>query len=418
MIETKFKQTEIGLIPEEWEVFSVGKDCIVKARIGWQGLTTFEYLETGEYALITSTDIIDGSIDWRTCHFVSKFRYEQDVKIQVQENDILISKDGTIGKVGIVRNQPFPATLNSGVFVIRAKDNQNQKGFSLAFVSEYFREFINRLTAGSTIVHLYQKDIVHFKFPLPIDIQEQQRIATALSDTDALISALNKKIEKKKLIKQGTMQQLLTGQKRLHGFSEPWVEKRLGETCSIYRGGSPRPIESYITNDVNGINWIKIGDVEPGSKYIIKTAEKIKLEGESKSRKVYAGDFILSNSMSFGRPFILKIDGCIHDGWLVIQNYQEYFDLDYLYYLLGSEYVFEQYRKMAAGSSVQNLNKDKVSNVLVRMSLSKTEQTAIAEILSDMDKEIAELESKRTKYERIKQGMMQQLLTGKIRLTD
>lgn len=166
MIETKFKQTEIGLIPEEWEVFSVGKDCIVKARIGWQGLTTFEYLETGEYALITSTDIIDGSIDWRTCHFVSKFRYEQDVKIQVQENDILISKDGTIGKVGIVRNQPFPATLNSGVFVIRAKDNQNQKGFSLAFVSEYFREFINRLTAGSTIVHLYQKDIVHFKFPI------------------------------------------------------------------------------------------------------------------------------------------------------------------------------------------------------------------------------------------------------------
>lgn len=89
-----------------------------------------------------------------------------------------------------------------------------------------------------------------------------------------------------------------------------------------------------------------------------------------------------------------------------------------MYYLLGSEYVFEQYRKMAAGSSVQNLNKDKVSNVLVRMSLSKTEQTAIAEILSDMDKEIAELESKRTKYERIKQGMMQQLLTGKIRLTD
>lgn len=154
MIETKFKQTEIGLIPEEWEVFSVGKDCIVKARIGWQGLTTSEYLETGEYALITSTDIIDGSIDWKTCHFVSKFRYEQDVKIQVQENDILISKDGTIGKVGIVRNQPFPATLNSGVFVIRAKNDKNQKGFSLAFVSDYFREFINRLTAGSTIVHL------------------------------------------------------------------------------------------------------------------------------------------------------------------------------------------------------------------------------------------------------------------------
>ncbi|MFK1915401.1 restriction endonuclease subunit S [Bacteroides fragilis] len=259
MIETKFKQTEIGLIPEEWKVFSVGKDCIVKARIGWQGLTTSEYLETGEYALITSTDIIDGSIDWKTCHFVSKFRYEQDVKIQVQEDDILISKDGTIGKVGIVRNQPFPATLNSGVFVIRAKNDKNQKGFSLAFVSDYFREFINRLTAGSTIVHLYQKDIVHFKFPLPIDIYEQQRIATALSDIDALISALNKKIEKKKLIKQGAMQQLLTGKKHLPGFSEPWVEKRLGDGLKFKTGF---PFNSTYFNQSMGIRLVRNRDLK------------------------------------------------------------------------------------------------------------------------------------------------------------
>jgi type I restriction enzyme S subunit len=134
------------------------------------------------------------------------------------------------------------------------------------------------------------------------------------------------------------------------------------------------------------------------------------------SRKVYVGDFILSNSMSFGRPYILNIDGCIHDGWLVIQDYQETFDKDFLYYTLGSDDVFKQYISMAAGSSVKNLNKDKVANVVLSVPNTKSEQQAIASVLSSMDNEIAALEAKRKKYEAVKQGMMQQLLTGKIRL--
>jgi type I restriction enzyme S subunit len=134
------------------------------------------------------------------------------------------------------------------------------------------------------------------------------------------------------------------------------------------------------------------------------------------SRKVYVGDFILSNSMSFGRPYILNIDGCIHDGWLVIQDYQETFDKDFLYYALGSDDVFKQYISMAAGSSVKNLNKDKVANVVLSVPKTKSEQQAIASVLSSIDNEIAALEAKRKKYEAVKQGMMQQLLTGKIRL--
>ena len=115
MVETKFKQTEIGLIPEDWEVFSVMNDCIVKARIGWQGLKTSEYLSSGEYGLITSTDIVNGRINWSTCVFVNRERYFQDGNIIVKNGDVLVSKDGTIGKVGIVADMPFPATLNSGV---------------------------------------------------------------------------------------------------------------------------------------------------------------------------------------------------------------------------------------------------------------------------------------------------------------
>ena len=231
-----YKQTELGIIPEDWQLQSVGKHCTVKARIGWQGLRSDEYLESGEYGLITSTDIVDGTINWDTCYFVDKSRYIQDPNIIIQEDDTLISKDGTIGKVGIVQNIPFPSTLNSGVFVVRPKfDNVYKKYLAFAFKSVYFQDFINRLTAGSTIVHLYQKDIVKFMFPVP-PIAEQRAIAEALSDVDGLIAALDKKIAKKRLLKQGVMQQLLTGKKRLPGFTYEWVVKKLGDLSHIKTG--------------------------------------------------------------------------------------------------------------------------------------------------------------------------------------
>lgn len=194
-----------------------------------------------------------------------------------------------------------------------------------------------------------------------------------------------------------------------------WDVVVLGEYSEISRGGSPRPIQDYLTSSCHGINWIKIGDVSKNSKYIFSTAEKIIPEGMSKSRAVFSEDLILSNSMSFGRPYILKIDGCIHDGWLVIQNYQSAFDKEYLYYCLGSEFIFQQYISMAAGSSVQNLNKDKVSAVIIAKPPIK-EQFAIAEALSDVDSLISSLQKLIEKKKAIKQGAMQELLTGKKRL--
>ena len=367
MIETRFKDTEVGRIPLDWDATSIDKLCTLKARIGWQGLTTGEYLLQGDYILITGTDFKDGYIDWKNCCYVSKWRYDQDNNIQIKEGDVLISKDGTIGKVAFLNSIPGPGTLNSGVFIVRPKqgDIVNQAYLSWIFKSIWFKSFIDQLTAGSTINHLYQKDFVKFQLVYPKDKSEQTRIATALSNIDALISELGRLIEKKHAIKQGAMQQLLTGKKRLKGFSELWTQKKLGEDATILRGGSPRPIEDYITDSQNGLNWIKIGDVKPEDKYLRKTAEKIKKEGLSKTRQVKKGDLILSNSMSFGRPYILDIDGCIHDGWLVIQDYQEAYDMQFLYYILCSDAIMNQYVSMAAGSSVQNLNKEKVANVLL-----------------------------------------------------
>lgn len=143
-----------------------------------------------------------------------------------------------------------------------------------------------------------------------------------------------------------------------------WKWTRFGNISYIVRGGSPRPIKQYITTAENGINWIKIGDVEKGGKYIYEAKEKIIPEGEKHSRHVYSGDFLLTNSMSFGRPYISKIEGCIHDGWLLIRNLGG-FDPDYLYYLLSSSYLAEQFSQKASGSTVDNLNIDKVNTAII-----------------------------------------------------
>jgi len=199
----------------EWSIISMRKHASIKARIGWQALTTEEYLDSGTYYLVTGTDFIGGRVNWSTCHFVDEWRYKQDRNIQLKNGDVLLTKDGTIGKVGFVENLHIPATLNSGVFVIRPLD----KAFVELFVfyilaSKVFDEFLSKITAGSTITHLYQKDFVSFEFLAP-ELNEQTAIATILSDMDAEIAALEEKLTKTRSIKQGMMHNLLTGKIRL-----------------------------------------------------------------------------------------------------------------------------------------------------------------------------------------------------------
>ena len=158
-----------------------------------------------------------------------------------------------------------------------------------------------------------------------------------------------------------------------------WKYVKLGEVCTIERGGSPRPIDDFITTDENGINWIKIGDADE-SMYITKTAQRIKPEGMKKSRYVKPGDFLLSNSMSFGRPYILKIDGCIHDGWLVLRDENNVFDKKFLYYYLSAPITYKRFKSMAVGGVVNNLNSDMVRKVRVPMP-SREEQHQISDRL-------------------------------------
>jgi type I restriction enzyme S subunit len=180
----------------------------------------------------------------------------------------------------------------------------------------------------------------------------------------------------------------------------------LGEVMKIVRGASPRPINNFFTSDHDGVNWIKIGDVKPGAKYITSTKQKITQAGASKSRFLKPGDFVLSNSMSFGRPYILNIEGCIHDGWISMSNYEDRLVADFLYHLLNSDYVQKIWRQKASNGTVQNLNADIVRATIIPIP-PKKEQKRIADLLDKFDLLIndisdglpAEINARRQQYE-------------------
>ena len=171
---------------------------------------------------------------------------------------------------------------------------------------------------------------------------------------------------------------------RFKGFTDAWEQRKFKDMVQIERGGSPRPIDDYITDEPDGLNWVKIGDAPQLGNYITKTAEKIKPSGLSKTREVHPGDLILSNSMSFGKPYIMGINGCIHDGWLLIRDAQGLFELRFLCHLLGTRQMLAQYKALASGSTVNNLNKELVGNTIVAVP-NKDEQQQIGCFLESID---------------------------------
>ena len=167
-------------------------------------------------------------------------------------------------------------------------------------------------------------------------------------------------------------------------MSNEWPIVALGDIFAIARGGSPRPIQEFITDDPDGVNWITISDATESSKHISSTRRRITKAGVSRSRMVHPGDFLLTNSMSFGRPYIMNTSGCIHDGWLVFGNREQRVDSDYFFHLLGSATVYSEFERLAAGVTVKNLNIDLVKKVCVPLP-PLAEQQRIAKVLDAAD---------------------------------
>jgi type I restriction enzyme S subunit len=404
-----FKQTEIGEIPEDWEV---------KSLVNLGKFSKGSGIKKEESQSGTIPCIRYGEIYTKHHFFVSEFYsfISEDIACTarlIKYGDILFAGSGET-KEDIGKCVAFVSNFNAyagGDIVIYTPDRIRSVSLFLGYLlnSQMIQKQKTNLAQGDTVVHISSSHLSNIILPLPA-LKEQQAIAEVLSDMDRMISQTETLIEKKKAIKQGMMQELLRPK-------DGWEKVKLGDCIKVSRGGSPRPIQEFITTNSNGVNWIKIGDTDVYSKFIVSSVEKIIQEGIPYSRKVYSGDLLLSNSMSFGRPYILKIDGCIHDGWLVLQDFGDSFNLDFLYYLLSSKYVFNQYLNLASGSSVLNLNKELVKKIdLIKPKL-MSEQQHIATVISDIDSQIETITEKLQKLKLQKQGMMQVLLTGRIRLT-
>ncbi|MCC2150780.1 restriction endonuclease subunit S [Bifidobacterium sp. CLA-AA-H280] len=330
---------------------------------------------------------------------------------QVYPGDLVLSNSMSFGRPYIMA---IKGCIHDGWLLIR----DAQKHFDPIFLCHMLGapQMLNQyrmFAAGSTVNNLNKELVGKAIVSLPSK-DEQREIGIVLDRLDSLITLHQRKYDKLCVLKKSMLDKMfpkggsLYPEIRFAGFTDPWEQRKLSELVEIERGGSPRPIERYITDDPCGLNWVKIGDAPELGRYITQTTEKIKPEGLAKTRQVYPGDLVLSNSMSFGRPYIMAIKGCIHDGWLLIRDAQKHFDPIFLCHMLGAPQMLNQYRMFAAGSTVNNLNKELVGKAIVSLP-SKDEQREIGIVLDRLDSLITLHQRKLELLRNIKKSMLDKM---------
>jgi len=331
----------------------------------------------------------------------------------VKKGDIaVVVRNGSrslIGKHAQIKREMKNTVIGAFMTGIRSK----QPNFTNALLdTEQFNKEVEK-NLGATINQITAGAFKRMSFSFP-DADEQTQIGSYFQQLDKLISLHQAKVNKLTNLKKAMLEKMFPKQGadvpeiRFKGFAAAWEKKRFGDCVLIQRGGSPRPIENFITNDDNGINWIKIGDVSTTSRYITKTKEMIIPAGEKHSRRVYAGDLILSNSMSFGRPYIMAIEGCIHDGWLVIRDENKLFNLEYLLQLLSSDFMLKQYKALASGGVVINLNSELVQSTTVYIP-KLDEQEKIGAYFQNLDKSITFHHTELEKLNNLKKACLEKM---------
>ena len=341
--------------------------------------------------------------------FEMDFTEDEEARFASQIGDTLLVEGGnekSVGCPGLVTENEAGLCIQNTVIRCRVK---NPEVFHPEFQYQvlrymYWRRDFAELCAGTTIMHLGQKRAELVPILLP-PLAEQKRIVDLISSVDSYIEALQQQLDSVRSASNAHFEKIVSV------FSDDWREVTLGEVLEISRGGSPRPIQEYLTNSEDGINWVKIADATRSEKYIYSTLQKIKREGISRSREVFAGDFILSNSMSFGRPYIMRTDGCIHDGWLLLSKVSSNFDEDFLYNLLNSDYVQRQFESLAAGSGVRNLNIEVVKKVKVKIP-SIHVQKELASVINEFENFIIKLTKQLHSGLDLRNALLSDLLSG------
>ena len=411
------KENKIPLIrfkgyTEDWEQRKLGELGSLK-----NGMNFSKDAMGHGYAFVNLQNIFGNNVVDSKCLGLAEASEKQLLEYSLQQGDVLFVRSSVklegVGEAALVAEN-LENTTYSG-FIIRFRDEYglNNDFKKIVFSTKNVRDQIMSQATNSANKNISQSVLENLIFKFP-SLAEQQKIGSYFQNLDNLITLHQRKCESLKKVKKSMLQKMFpkNGESvpeiRFAGFTDPWEQRKLGEVVLIERGGSPRPIEDYVTNNKNGLNWVKIGDAPKHGNYITKTTEKIRPEGLSKTRQVQPGDLILSNSMSFGRPYIMAINGCIHDGWLLIRDTEKKFDLSYLCQLLGTSQMIEQYKAFAAGSTVNNLNKELVGNTVVSIP-PLAEQQKIGSYFQSLDNLITLHQRKVEKLKNIKKSMLQKM---------
>ncbi len=367
---------------------------------------------SGNIPFFKPTDLEQGIHTKYSKDRLTPLGFEQSRKLPA--NSVLVTCIGaTIGKTGLTTVE---GTCNQQINAIIPTSAILAKFLFYICISDYMQHEIKANASATTLPILNKANFSKIAITIP-PLQEQSRIVKSIEHWLSLVDCIEGNKENLQRTIMEAKSKILT--LAIHGKLVPqdstdepasellkrinpkaeitcdnghyqknkqfeipstWVLCKLGAVNEIARGGSPRPIKDYLTYDANGINWIKIGDTTKDGKYINSVKEKIRPEGVKKSRLVHKGDFLLTNSMSYGRPYILNVDGCIHDGWLVISPIGKAYTSDFLYYLLSSSFAYEQFTNVASGGVVTNLNSDKVADTIFPLPPYTEQERIVAKI--------------------------------------
>lgn len=380
ILKTGYKMTEIGVIPEDWEVAKIKNFAPLQRGFDLPN----SQLKEGKYPVVYSNGVMN---------YHNSF--------MAKRPGVVTGRSGTIGKVHFINDDYWPH--NTSLWVTDFKNN-----YPLFVFFVYSQLKLERFGTGSGVPTLNRNDVHDYEIPVPPK-PEQKAIATVLSDTDELIGSLEALIAKKRRIKEGAMQELLTGKKRLAGFSGEWEMKKIGEMGETITGSTPSTSRKEYWN--GNIPWITPTDIND-KKDIYSSEREISKQGLTAIRRLPKNSVLVTCIASIGKNAILKKDGaCNQQINAVVLNQNN--DPNFFYYLME---ISKEFLLSNAGMTATKIISKKDFEVLEFKVPTKEEQQAIAQILSDMDSEITALEEKREKYKLVKQGLMQVLLTGKIRL--
>ena len=408
--------TKIGEIPCDWKVDKLGDKAYIKARIGWRGLSSDEYTDEGPY-LVAGKHIKGSEILWDECDHISIERYNESSEIMLREKDIIMTKDGTIGRVGFIDKLNNKATINGTMMLIRPNEEVFYSKFLYYyFQGENFKKIINEKVSGSSIPHIFQRDMVNLEVPIPYKY-EQEKIASILSTVDEQINNVDVIIEKNKELKKGLMQTLLTkgiGHTRfkkteIGEIPEEWEIKTFKDISKVNQGLQIAIEERYKDLKEGRLPYITIQYINDK----LNSDNEYFIENFSESVVCKEDDILMTRTGNTGIVVTNEI-GVFHNNFFKVDFRRDLLNKDFLVWFLNTNFIQNLISRYAGTTTIPDLKHDDFYKLPVVIP-SLYEQEKISSILSEVDEKLEEYKNKKQKLEELKKGLMQQLLTGKIR---